>query len=683
MKKWISQIAGLLLMFGVAGSDAAVPKREGALLRGIVVLNEINGRPVADVEISPGSNPTISDNHGRFTLRFADRVPGDSVRLTVDHKSGYRVVNEFQLKPTLPSDPNAEELILLVSTEADLEEMRRRFYRLKSDEAIAATFQEKLEELKRSGQDTEAAMADLRRERKQATDALEKLAEELARIKSGEASELYQKAMELFLKGKVEEALEVLKEENLREAAENVERQRRQVVENFSLKARLQTMQLKFSDAEKTYEQLIKILPGSFEAYFAYAVFLHKLARYPDALAAYDQALRWSEKPVGSANILNNQGHLLDRHLGKPAEALAKVEQALSTYRKLATEDDEQYSPDVAMTLHNLGFLHDKQNHGIEAIRAYDEAIRIRRNLVKNDAESHILELAGTLNNLAACLMKRLEFEQALPILEEARTLSEKLTKNNPARLVPELGDTLHLLGCLHEKEDRLEQAQSDYEKASHLRRRLANERPEEFLRSAAETLHELALLHRNQDRFKEAATAFDEALTMCRKMAEISSAPCEVMATVLFNFGELFTKQDPDQARQHYHKALEIYRRLAKAVPAKYLPEVADTLDRIGALHFEEHRADEARKHYSEALDIYRSLAEQQPDVYMESVAETLVRKGTLQLQNQAKEALQAFEEALKIYRGLFATQPDRFRTQVQQLETRLKELSPSLLLE
>ena len=89
--------------------------------------------------------------------------------------------------------------------------MARGFYRLKSLEAIDETYRKKLAEV----QSADAEISKLRKERDQAKEAAEKVAEGLAKEKPGTGSELYQAAMRLFLDGKVDEALAKLSDAKL------------------------------------------------------------------------------------------------------------------------------------------------------------------------------------------------------------------------------------------------------------------------------------------------------------------------------------------------------------------------------------------------------------------------------------------------------------------------------------
>ena len=359
---------------------AALPLR-AATLRGLILANEVGGVPLSNVEISAvaGANTSATDAQGRFSLEFATRQPGDMVQIVV-RKTGYVVVNDFQLHLALPRDPIAEPVTLLVCKEAVREEMASRFYRLKSFEAIEARYQEQLKELKAGGEASAAELAKLTGERDQAKASAKKDAEELARVKPMDTSELYQQAMRLFERGKMIEALQVLDDEKLQRAAEAARRQSGQVVENYLLKARILTTQFKFDEAEGIYQKAMAAVPESFRASFGFANFCQDLRRYGKARSAYERALTQAKLHGDEADVamtLNNLG-LLDNAQNRMDDARKAYEEALKTYRKLAQANPDTYLPDVATTLNNLGVLHFDQNRMDDARSAYDEALMRR-----------------------------------------------------------------------------------------------------------------------------------------------------------------------------------------------------------------------------------------------------------------------------------------------------------------
>ena len=221
---------------------------------------------------------------------------------------------------TLPSPVEARIVTILLCTEGNREEMARRYYRLKSIEAIEETYKRHLKELEEKQQATAAALAKLQQRREEAIGEADKMAEELAKEKPEESSELYRKALGLFLDGKIDEALEVLSADKLermaaeaREMKAKAEKQIADTVQAWLLRARMLTVQFRFSEAEKTYREAIDASPESFEANFALASFNQYLNRYGTAETLYLKCLdlaRRSGDRVGEAVTLNNLGVL-------------------------------------------------------------------------------------------------------------------------------------------------------------------------------------------------------------------------------------------------------------------------------------------------------------------------------------------------------------------------------------
>src|SRR5262245_46501871 len=130
----------LALGIGTAAHGAAI-------LRGLVLANQLGGAPVANVPIvADGANPTQSDSTGRFLLVFPKRQPGDTVRVIVAH-FGWVVVNDVQLQRELPRDPEQRPMEIIICKEGEREQWAMSFYRLKGREASEETYRRKLQEL--------------------------------------------------------------------------------------------------------------------------------------------------------------------------------------------------------------------------------------------------------------------------------------------------------------------------------------------------------------------------------------------------------------------------------------------------------------------------------------------------------------------------------------------------------
>jgi hypothetical protein len=202
---------------------AVVAQAPAATIKGTVTLNEVGGRPMANVQIVDSAHsggPWASGSDGGFTLDYPERQPGQRVRLVVNQE-GYVVVNDVQLELALPADPDAHPLRIILCKGADREGMARGFYRLKSLEVIEETYQRRVKGLEATQPATAIALSKLQQERDQAMANAEKAAEGFARNQLGQGSPLYRQALRLFLDGNVDDAIKLLEDEALRRTAED------------------------------------------------------------------------------------------------------------------------------------------------------------------------------------------------------------------------------------------------------------------------------------------------------------------------------------------------------------------------------------------------------------------------------------------------------------------------------
>ncbi len=418
-------------------------RAEATALRGLILANELGGPPVANVQVSAaGANSSVSMNDGTFSLTFPSKQPGDMVRLTI-FKKGQVVVNDFELHLALRKDADSEPVVILICKEESREEMARRYYRLKSYEGIEEAYKQRVKELESHQQLDKAALARLKEERDQARLAADKAAEQLARLKPEETSEFYQQAMQLFLDGKIGEAINVLETEKLRHLLDAAKRKKAEAekaeteaIQAYLLRARLLTIELRFAEAERTYKEALLAAPDSFDINFGFAVFNQELKRYKQALPAYERCLelvRHNGSRADAAMTLNNLGVLYGDQ-NRMVEAQKAYEEALKTYRELAQSNPEAYLPDVATTLNNLGVLYGDQNRMVEAQKAYEEALKTYRELAQSNPEAYLPYVATTLNNLGVLYRVQNRMVEAQKAYEEALLIYEDCARRNSER---------------------------------------------------------------------------------------------------------------------------------------------------------------------------------------------------------------------------------------------------------
>src|SRR6266436_9073471 len=544
-----------------------------AVLRGVVLSNELGGPPIGNVEVSAvGANPNNTDANGVFTFTFPSKKPGETVRLIV-RKQGYVVVNEIQLEVTLPADPQERPAILLLCKEGDREEMARRFYRLKLVAGADETY-------KKEAQHADPAeLGKLQQERDQAKKAADKRAEEFAKQEPGVGSELYRKAMRLFLDGKVDEALVTLSDEKLRELSKAAKERKAEAgktteaIQAWLLKAQLFTVQFRFDDAEKAYQEAIDTSPESLKANFAFAHFNQELNRYDKARRAYARCLELARSKDDDGDIaltLNNLANL-DKDQNRPETARKGYEEALKIYRELAQKNRDIYLPKVAMTLNNLAMLDKDQNRMEAARKGYEEALRIYREFAQKNPDTYLSYVATILNNLAVLHADQDRPEAARTEYEEALKIYREFAQKNPDTYLPYVATILNNLANLDSEQNRMEAARKEYEEALRIRGELAQKNPDTYLSDVAQTLGNLASVDVFENRI--------------------------------------------GTARKRFEEALDIFEQLAARNPDRFQSDIAKTLGNLASVDVFENRIGTARKRFEEALDIFEQLAARNPD--------------------------------------------------------------------
>ena len=154
-------------------------------------------------------------------------------------------------------------------------------------------------------------------------------------------------------------------------------------------------------------------------------------------LPARDRALR--------ARWLSWLGTTLAQ-VGRPAEALPPVQEAVEIRRELAAADPDRYRPDLAASLSNLGVWFSALGRPAEALPPAQEAAEIRRELAAAYPDRYRPDLADSLSNLGITFWELGRPAEALPPVQEAVGIRRELAAAYPDRYRAELADSLRVL---------------------------------------------------------------------------------------------------------------------------------------------------------------------------------------------------------------------------------------------
>ncbi len=107
--------------------------------------------------------------------------------------------------------------------------------------------------------------------------------------------------------------------------------------------------------------------------------------------------------------------------------------------------------------------------------------------------------------------------------------------------------------------------------------------------------------------------------------------------------------------------EAVDTYRQLAAARPDAFLPDLARSLNNLGAMLSALGRREDALAASQEAVDLYRQLAAARPDAFLPDLAMSIsVLSDVLAALDRNNEAAQAAGEALRILVPFVERYPD-----------------------
>ena len=518
-------------------------------IKGIILTNNTGGQPIPNVQISAigGAGSASSLSNGTFVLEFPKKEPGERVQLIVQ-RTGMVVVNFHELGVTLPKDPDAAPLTLLLCKPAEREEMVRKYDQLDSVDTIERRYQKNLEDLQ-ARHASEAAKEQLRVERDRERDAELEAAETLAKIKVEDVYKSLARGTLPIYRSDAAMAMNSLAIMYRRRNRNDEARKAYDEALAVSRKLAQQAPAIYLPDVIETLNNLGNLLSDQ--------------NSLPDAQKAYEEALEISPKPTqdnatyqpGVAMTLANLGTLF-RKENRLADARKDFDDSLQWYRHLAQLFPDVYQPHVAETLNNLGILNRDQNKLVEARKSFSDALPIYEALAAKNPGQYTGEVEATRGLLESA------FNEILKSYRE-------LEKRDPGYR-PNVAETLNNLGNLNLKQNRIEKALESFSEAFGIYVTLATENLDQYGQTALDVLETLARVNTGQYQGLESnARALEAAFQRALKQAQLDPNRQSYVAKTLKSLGILLRDQNRmAEARNAFSEALRIFETLARNNP-------------------------------------------------------------------------------------------------------------------
>ena len=662
------------------------------------VAYQYNGKqkrtPLGKVSISyDGNKRTVlsDEKDGTFTLVLEGRKMGDRIGLVTVKKREMMVFNQHAVDEW---SVRKEPLRLILCNADEFERQKNNYIEIGMRQAKKKYDQQKAEleaklrasEIRQQEYETalDKAYEDLERLQKNIGD----YADLLARVDQSELDAQMQEVLNLYERGQVEEAIQLLDAMQL--GKQLIKTLQKKSFHEQGLEEAVQDSALlvsKIKSAVNLYQnsgeyekagESLKLLAdklNSADACWDYADFCNNQNQFKDAEIYYQRAIallrnqsnhesleylfEYASFLNGLANVYYNTHRFVD------AEPLYK--EALEIFLRLVHSNPQVFEHFKARISNNLAVLYRDTQRFIEAESLYKEALEIYHRLAQSNPLANESDMAMTLDNLAILYSETQRFTEAEPLYKEALEIYRRLATSNPQIYEHFEARTFNNLAILYSKTQRFVETESLYKEALEIYRKLAKSNPQTYEPDVARTLYNMASLYSQIQRYVEAEPLYKESLEIYCRLAYYNPQAYEPdMAGTMYNLSNLyFNTQRFTEAESLYKETLEIYRRLAQTNPQTYEPNLAATLNNMAVIYSTNKRFAESVTLYKDALEIRRRLAHSNPQSYEPDLAITLYNLAFLYKNAQRfAESESIFKETLEIYRHLAYSNPQTYES-------------------
>lgn len=339
-----------------------------------------------------------------------------------------------------------------------------------------------------------------------------------------------------------------------------------------------------------------------------------QMNRFEESEQAYSEALDIFKKLVEKCGPEAYISRIADTYISlgdvyEITEEVKKAEEiylkALNIYTEEAKEDPEDLD-NVAHTKILLGDLYVETERNKEAEQSYKDALKIRKKLVSQFQDKYMPQLAGTHNELGNFYNNSERFEEAEFAFHEALKIGKELAEKSPETYLPDLSKTHNYLGILYINLGRIEKAEQSYLEALRIRKDLVEKYHEVYSPQLAKTQYDLGDFYSDLERFEEAEYAYLEALKIRKDLTEKNPElylAFEETQHKLVNF--YFKLGKPEAGIKILDDSLELFTELAAKNPDKFNINVVNVHDALGVIFYNMGRFKDAIERFDKALEI------------------------------------------------------------------------------
>ncbi len=426
----------------------------------------------------------------------------------------------------------------------------------------------------------------------------------------------------------------------------------------------------RFREITECYEKIVPLALTEkieLDVVYDYADFLYEQNRNGEKIIELLEKLEKIYAEIGESEqkvgrVFNLLAISYDNQ-NQPQKAEGYYLKAIAIRKKLASENSERFSPDLAVSYNNAGAFY----HYRDAQKAEDyylKAIAIREKLASEKPERYNPDLADSYNNAGEFYRIQEQPQKAEGYYLKAIAIYEKLASENPERFKPYLANGYNNAGNFYAVHGQTQKAEEYYLKAIAIREKLASENSERFSPDLAMSYNNTGVFYADQGQPQKAEEYYSKAIAIYEKLAaENPERFCPDLAASYNNAGAFYHYRDAKKAGEYYLKAIAIYEKLASENPERYNPDLAVSYNNAGVFYKDQGQAQKAEEYYLKAIAIREKLVAENPERFSPDLADSYNNAGNFYSgQGQSQKAEEYYLKAIEIYEKFAAENPARF---------------------
>lgn len=355
--------------------------------------------------------------------------------------------------------------------------------------------------------------------------------------------------------------------------------------------------------------------------------------RYVDSLNIYDELSKnEAEEFIPEvARTLINLGALAS-DMGKYDDAIEHCTEAWDIYRELNKIHTNKYLPDIARTLDQFASAFNHCHEYDKAEKLYSDAYEIRYKLAEKAPNTYLPEKAHSIYNLGFNYFCMKRFEEAEKNAKIALDYYRMFAKQFPDKYDEYVALGLRLLSEIQAERGAYNDSEKGYKEAWKIYQSLINDNPDKYLLDVVRTLQGLARLQIHLKHYPLSIDAINNALIIYQ---DVNHNQSNAYSPNLIQLkAELSTMLDYTgsfkEAIDNWREVLSYYEECAKE-NEDFLPEKAITLYNLAIALWHYKQYEEAETNFIDAWNIFKKLARNEPEKYISYVEDTLNNLATM----------------------------------------------------